>query len=311
MYFVVDYSLPPHGTQIVFYLFTAVQLVATATIVYLVAVEPRRNLAKAEHFRDIFVADWRQTTAKLPALPFLFYDGDFPTSWVASAKVAAAYFEERGFLRADAGQLRSIMQRAIANASAYKVVTVLLHDVIPAAITEVRDPSCTLRRFLEAGGRVVWWGDIPLHWRGLPGLMKEQWLGGLDVLSVDHYSPQYANKATGAPAGPVLWDRSDLEGKVVLTDAGRAMALAPVAKCLRPAVVGPDVIVYSELSGDLGFGGLLKDQRIAVSWRKVFSTEYPHSGFMQYPSFPLDCTDPKIVGAFFRFATSDWPFLLS
>jgi hypothetical protein len=300
--------LAPASWAVSEYLHVLAAIVSVVALLYVGAVEPIRRSARFQHQRDILLGNWMNTSAKVPALPMVFYDPSFASSWITRPDLAAAYFAEHGFMEVGADELHGIMMRAIDNRAAPQAAIVFCSDVVPASIAEVRDPSCTLRRFLEAGGRVVWWGDIPLHWRGLPGQMKEQWLGGPPILQVDHYRPLRRDQATGI-AGPVLWDRHDLESMVVLTDAGRAIALAPFAKCYRPALVRQSTIVYSELAGDLGFGDLLKDSRIAISFRMLYDHHHPHSGFMQFPAFPIDCTDQSIVKDYFRFAIADWSFL--
>jgi len=285
------------------YAFAIAQAVPLALLVYILIIEPWRRTKRAEKAHDLF-AKRMEAIDQTPVVPIVFYDDTFPCSWVHSPKQATLYFEEHGFLHANAQELKDMMERAIEHGTAHKTVFVFIHDIVPMSITQVRDPTCTLRRYLDAGGRVVWWGDIPLHRRGLPGrIMMEQWMGGPTILSVDHYNPVHV-KTRGA----VLWNRSDLDGSIQLTDAGRAIGMTVAGQCVRPARVDQNTIVYSELVGDLGVDEPSEGLRWAISWRKVFNAYYPHSGFMQYPSGEVDCNEKSVVEDFFRFSVSDWPF---
>jgi hypothetical protein len=288
------------------WLYLGILIVPFSVIIYLVIIEPLRGKRKAERYRDLFADIWLQQTDRTTIIPFYFYEEGFPCSWINNPENASTYFERQGLMRADSREMTQLMKRSIKNNTSHKTVFVFLHDVVPASITEVRDPSCTLRQYLDAGGRVVWWGDIPLHWRGLPGNMKEQWAGAPLLLSVDHYNPKYKHEKS--QVGPVvLWDRSDLDGNIVITQAGNAIGLTEVGRCLRPAMIH-NAIVYSELQGDLGFGDVVEGFRLAISWRKSYTSNYFHSGFMQYPLFPVDCNDGSLVRRYFSFASSGWPF---
>jgi predicted nucleotide-binding protein len=237
----------------------------------------------------------------------VFYEPGFPCSWVSAPERGAAYFEAQGFMRIGSQQLAEAMEQAIDAKTADRSLVVLLHDTIPESIAQVRNLTCTLGRYLQAGGRVAWWGDIPLHWRGRSRGVKEQWRGGPEILFVDHYFPQYKDPKTGEAAGPVLWDRQDLDGMVRFTDAGKDIGLRAPGKSIRPAAVDQLTIVYSELVGDLGFGVIGQGLRWAVAWRRVFNDGYPHSGFMQYPAGPVDCADELQLSDFHRFSVTHLP----
>lgn len=243
-------------------------------------------------------------------VPVAFFDPEFPCSWVSDPDAIAAHFTDQGFVTLGAQAIAAVMELSIERHAAQRVLIVFIHDVVPVEVAQVLDPSCTLRRFLDAGGRVVWWGDIPLHWRGRSPRMKEQWAAGPTILGVSHYMPRYRDRATGAPGSVALWDRADLDATVQLTEAGRGVGLAFPGLCLRPAAVDENVTVYSEVAGDLGFGRQFEGFRWAVSWRKNFNPEYPLSGFMQYPCGQVSGKDPTALSDFLKFAISGLPVAL-
>jgi len=285
----------------------ALAVLPLGLLFYLVVVEPRRRTMQAERSRDLLAGSMVEATDEAPIVLIIFYDETFPCSWVTAPDEAASYFESHGFLRADGDQTKDMMESAIKHGRAHQTLFAFIHDVVPVTIAQVLDPSCTLRRYLDAGGRIVWWGDIPLHWRGLPGAMKEEWRGGPSILSVDHYAPQRRDPTTGK-ARMALWSRSDLDGLVELTDAGRSIGMRTGGRCKRPAGVNRYTVVYSEVPGEnLALGKRFEGTRWAISWRKVFNAEYPHSGFMQYPCGKVNCNDKSIVQDFFRFSVSGWP----
>ncbi len=289
------------------YAFAIAQIVPLVLLVYILFVEPWYHARRAERSRILFAKSAIEAINQIPVVPIVFYDPTFKCSWVSLPDKVCSYFEARSFLRANASELVSMIENAITHGTAHKTIFVFIHDVVPASITQVRDPSCTLGRYLGAGGRVVWWGDIPLHWRGWPNQMWEQWAGGPAILSVDHYSPLVSDPQSGTLIN-ALWERHDLDSRIRLTDAGRAVGMNFMGQCKRPAGVDQNTIVYSEITGDLGLGKDFEALRWAISWRKVFNTAYPHSGFMQYPSGVTDFSDESIVEDFFRFSVSDWPF---
>ena len=272
-------------------------------LLYVLLLDPWIRLRKAQV--SLKSATIKKTDISL--IPAVFYDDTLPCSWVEAPEKVASYFVSKGFRQVSADELANLMEKTIKDATAYKTLIVLIHDIAPVNIVQVVDHTCTLRRYLDAGGRVVWWGDIPLHVKGLPGKMHEQWAVGPAILSVNHYIPQIINKETGA-LEPVLWSRSDLDGKIQMTEAGRAIGMTVAGNCIRPAAVDGNTIVYSEICGDLGFGEKFKNFRWVISFRKVYNMKYPHSGFMQYPLSNVNGADHAMVEDFFRFAVSDWPF---
>jgi hypothetical protein len=288
------------GSFQVVYLFL---IIPTLLLVYTLFLDPWIQLRKTKLSLKAINAG----KLSVPVIPIVFYDDTIPCSWVEAPEKAASYFKEKGFRQVNVEELAIMMERAIKDTTAYKTLIVFIHDTIPVNIVQVIDNSCTLRRYLNAGGRVVWWGDIPLHVKGLPGNMKEQWAVGPAILSVNHYTPVNRNKETGI-SQPVLWSRPDIDNNIQLTDAGRAIGMTAAGKCVRPAAVDENTIVYSEICGDLGFGEQFKAFRWAISFRKVYNIEYPHSGFMQYPLNNVSGANQTVISDFFRFAVSDWPF---
>ena len=69
-----------------------------------------------------------------------------------------------GYQSLGADALKSWMDARIADHQ--PSVVVFAQDVAPDTVVETVSPACTLRRYLNAGGKVVWHGDVPLYTRG-------------------------------------------------------------------------------------------------------------------------------------------------
>jgi len=45
-------------------------------------------------------------------------------------------------------------------------VVVFCPDIAPDTVVESMSYRCTLRRYLDAGGKIVWYADIPMFYQG-------------------------------------------------------------------------------------------------------------------------------------------------
>jgi hypothetical protein len=109
-------------------------------------------------------AAWAQGEAMRRAV---YYDRRYPGSWISGGQSLAArsVFSARGYTSLNADELKTWMQERITDG--VPSVVVFLHDMPPDTIVETVTPDATMRRYLEAGGRVVWSGDVPLYYVGL------------------------------------------------------------------------------------------------------------------------------------------------
>ena len=142
-----------------------------------------------------------------------------------------------------------------------------------------------------------------MHWIGYEEKQNEQWTGGPVVLNVSHYEPIQVSPRSFRN---VLWDRMDLNERIVISEAGKAIGLNEKGKCFRPAMVDEDTIIYSEIKGDLGFGEVFKKYRFAISWRKVYNKKYPYSGFAQFPLSPEQDFYKSKLEDFYNFSISTY-----
>jgi hypothetical protein len=103
----------------------------------------------------------------------VYYDENYHSSWIypTATKKIVNYLtsEERGekkFTKLSAKKLRKWMEITIEEKRANETVTVISQDIIPDVLAEDFSPSIILRSYLDAGGRIVWIGNIPFWLQG-------------------------------------------------------------------------------------------------------------------------------------------------
>jgi len=248
----------------------------------------------------------------------VYYDPHYPRSWVRpeDAEKARDHFVERWFVQKNAGQLASWMRGVLQSDLAHRSLVVFAQDIVPDTVAEVRNDSCLIRRYLDAGGRVVWRGDIPFWYQGKAGGAKDNWsesepfeCGPWKILGVYYYNYPFEWNAPRHGGGTV-WG-ADLPPQA--TTAGKDIGLAypPQGLDIRLAPCEDVHVSYLLVRQEL-FRIVQSDKHgsageFALCWKKNFNERYPHSGFMQYVPGNFVWTD--VNDHFFRFAVSGWPLL--
>jgi hypothetical protein len=211
----------------------------------------------------------------------VYYDADYPTNWVSHPDHVRDYFVERGFHAKNAPELKKWMVQRIGAGDAHKAVVVFAQDIVPDTVAETMTPACTVRRYLDAGGRIVWQGDIPFYKQGRRGGTHDEWLG---------YGPGQILEVRQA-----AWPADS--ARVELTDVGRKWGIRYPGPPSRP-VVPEDVTTV--LSQELENGG-------ACCWHKVFNEQYPFGGFIRYWAGPGRIGwHEELNEDLFRLATAFW-----
>ncbi len=95
-----------------------------------------------------------------------YWDSRYPTGWAdnASTIVVRDGLVAAGYELLDADQLKTWMTARIADKK-YSVV-VFCRDIVPETVAETNTTSCTLRKYLNAGGKIVWYADVPMYYQG-------------------------------------------------------------------------------------------------------------------------------------------------
>ena len=107
----------------------------------------------------------------------VYFDPEFPSTWIDKTKKypekIAQAFSAKKFSVIDAAGLKEFMSKALDTNLANQKLVVFSQDVVPSTIVESYSSSNTLRQFLDAGGSILWIGDIPLWSIGEKNEKKE------------------------------------------------------------------------------------------------------------------------------------------
>ena len=182
----------------------------------------------------------------------IYWDARYPTNWVQSHSVQAA-LGSAGYEVLNADQLKTWMDARIAD-GAYSVV-VFCQDVAPETVFETATSTCTLRRYLDAGGKIVWYGDIPLYYQGHSD-------GTMTTFDLDGSLGALGFRAAGG-----IWEIGE---QVTLTDEGRAWGLTHTWPSVRPAEVGDLRVLARDSSG------------LAAAWVQHYFPGDTFTGFVRF-----------------------------
>ncbi|UCD29369.1 MAG: hypothetical protein JSV03_02480 [Planctomycetota bacterium] len=91
------------------------------------------------------------------------YDRNNPSSWLGGNNVRDALAAE-SYTILNANQLKQWMDARIADRRLS--VAVFAKDAAPDTVADSESASCTLRQYLNTGGKIVWYGDIHMFYQG-------------------------------------------------------------------------------------------------------------------------------------------------
>jgi hypothetical protein len=184
-----------------------------------------------------------------------YWDDDYPTHWIAEADTIAVRdaLEAAGYEILNATQLKTWMDARIADG--VKSVIVFCKDVGPDTVCETNTATCTLRRYLDAGGKIVFYGDIPFYNQGNPGGVETNWGSG------------GSTGILGFNAAGATWDSGNT---VTFTDEGIDWGLTETWASVRPAnVANVDIVLATDDAGS------------AAAWVKHYVTGDTSGGFVR------------------------------
>jgi hypothetical protein len=188
-----------------------------------------------------------------------FWDARYPgAGWSGSGDATRDALQAAGYEILNADQLKTWMLARIADKK-YSVV-VFCRDTAPDTVTESRSPTCTVRRYLDAGGKIVWYADIPFYYQGYADGTRTStnWgnAGATDILGF---------ATASAPR--------DSNQTVTLTALGLKWGLTKTWQSQRPAfpTITPDLkILATDDSGN------------AAAWVKPFVKGDTFRGFVRF-----------------------------
>ncbi|MHC4425637.1 MAG: LamG-like jellyroll fold domain-containing protein [Planctomycetota bacterium] len=158
---------------------------------------------------EAITQDWEHRVA--------YWDSRYRTNWADEATSVAVRdaLVAVGYTVVDADELKTWMDARIADGALS--VVVLCRDNAPDTVVESVDANCTLRKYLDAGGKLVFYADIPF------------WDIGHADGSWDN--PAAAGQANILGIGNV--DHWDTNHTVTITDVGAAWGLTQTWQSLR------------------------------------------------------------------------------
>lgn len=181
-----------------------------------------------------------------------YWDQHYPTSWVHGTDVRDA-LASAGYTILNAQELAGWMNDRIADGQAS--VVVFCQDIAPDTVFEQASTSCTLRQYLDAGGKVLWYGDIPFYYQGHDDGSRSAFdmAGSMAVLGL--------NAAGGT------WD---ITRPVALTYEGRSWGLTRTWSSSRPALRGNHRVLAYDSKGQ------------AAAWVRHYVPGDTYAGFVRF-----------------------------
>ncbi len=178
-----------------------------------------------------------------------YWDARYPVAWTSGGLRSA--FASVGYSILDADQLKTWMDARIADGA--PSVVVFCKDIAPDTVAESMSSTCTLRRYLDAGGKIVWYADVPMYYQGHSDGSRTDWFndGSVNILGFD------------AASGP--WDSSN---EVTLTDEGISWGLTKTWQSVRP-------------TSSAGLRVLAEDGIYAAAWVKHYVPDDSYRGFVR------------------------------
>jgi len=164
----------------------------------------------------------------------VYWDMRYWTNWTTNSQPLVDAFEIEGYDILDADQLKEWMDARISDKR--PSVVVFCRDIAPDTVCENNTADCTLRKYLEAGGKIVWYADIPFYYQGYSDGGSTTWGNGgsVGVLGFD---------AASAP-----WDSN---AQVTITEEGLEWGLTQTWQSVRPTPTDSvDVVLATDADGN-------------------------------------------------------------
>lgn len=210
------------------------------------------------------VTDTKKVFIKHPPI-VTYYDATRKPIWISNAQTFANAFDKAGYPIQDAKELKKWMEDQIKdNDNKGKTMVIMVQDACPDTICDSGiTKNSLIRQYLDAGGSVVWAGDVPFYYlskENAPLVTVHAENGDFSILGIDSF-------------------RSVTETSVAsISPAGNMMKLSDKSwKSRRPQEVKNGIIPLA-----------INANGWANSWFKNFNSSYPQSGFYRYRDAAVD-----------------------
>jgi hypothetical protein len=161
-----------------------------------------------------------------------YWDGRYSSTWAGGGEAVRDVLEYTGYDILDADELKAWMDTRITDGKSS--VVVFCKDVAPDTVLESMSSNCTLRRYLNSGGKIVWYADIPMYYQGhADGTLT-------------NYGPDGSINILGFNAANGSWDSED---EVIFTSDGSAWGLTETWRSVRPTASSGLRILARDTSG--------------------------------------------------------------
>jgi hypothetical protein len=104
-----------------------------------------------------------------------YFDARYPGAWGGAGNATRDALAAAGYTILNANELKTWMNARIADKKLS--VVVFTQDVVPDTVGETMSSSCTIRKYLDAGGKVVWYADWPFYYQGTATNTMVTWAG--------------------------------------------------------------------------------------------------------------------------------------
>jgi len=180
-----------------------------------------------------------------------YWDSRYPYAWGGDGVAMRDALKAAGYTILDADQLKTWMTARIADKK--PSVVVLCKDIVPDTVAETMSATCTLRKYLDAGGKIVFYADIPF------------WNVGHNNGSSTNWAGSGAPAVLGIPE-VIQWDSFT---QVNITGAGMRWGLTGTWASQRPISGAGLTVLATDASGN------------AAAWVKHFVTGDKYRGFVR------------------------------
>jgi hypothetical protein len=102
-----------------------------------------------------------------------YWDERYPFAWGGDGVAMRDGLAAAGYPVVNADELKTWMDARIADGKPSVVVFCL--DIVPETVGETMDTNCTLRKYLDAGGKIVCYADWPFYYVGHPDGNRTTW----------------------------------------------------------------------------------------------------------------------------------------
>ena len=205
-----------------------------------------------------------------------FWDDRYPVSHVLYGESISEYLGDSDFTWLNADQLQIWLNYHLNTNSSAGSSLVMTMGEAPDTVVDLSGSSL-LRQYLDAGGRVVWLGDVPFYYQGHADRSKTAWerYGAPSILDVNFLYWEFNASGSMVTSEGSLW----------------GLSLNDTSTCQRVLFPSDVSAVFSESSG------------YATSWLKNYNPSFPNSGFIRYSYQDFNGTDTARINEVISLAT--------